>query len=246
MSKKYGPIIGLKLGMKNAVVLHDAGLVQDLIIKQGSSMASRPPRYVSQERVMPEGKHIHPVFMRDDWAMKLRAITKDYMVGRGLLDLVPMAKAIGMRLVDAIHHSNGDWSDDLAEWALEVQTSQLTGAPVELFGRKYVHEYHEMTVALEDIMVSRAADIIPILRWVPAMFAEWKRRAPVVRKQVLDAYTQLVTVTKTHHAGSYKGLIPKLLSQSVDPATEPSHRMTEMEITMMMGGLLYAYVSPSR
>lgn len=101
-------IIGLQLGTKAAVVIHDASIVHDLIIKQGASMASRPPRYVSQELVIPEGKHIHPVFMRDDYAMKLRTVTKEYMVGRGLLDLVPMAKAIGWRLVDAIYRTDGD------------------------------------------------------------------------------------------------------------------------------------------
>lgn len=239
-SKQYGPIVGLRLGTKYAVVLHNSGLVQDLIVKQGMSMASRPPRYVSQEHVIPEGRHIHPVFMRDDWAMKLRAVTKEYMVGRGLLDLVPMAKAIGMRLVNAIYNAKGDWSDDLAEWALEVQTSQITGAPVEHFGRQYVHDYHQMTIDLEDIMVSRAADIIPLLRWVPARFASWKRHAPTVRKQVLNAYNKVMDVAKQHHGatGSYHAIIPKLLSDSVDPNTDPNHRMTETEIKMMMGGLL--------
>jgi hypothetical protein len=115
-AQKYGPIVGFKLGSQNAVVIHEASLVHELIVKKGSVMSSRPPRYVAQEHVIPEGKHIHPVFMRNDYAMKLRSVTKDYLIAPGLHRLAPVAKAIGMRLVYDIYKSDGNWTDDLAQW----------------------------------------------------------------------------------------------------------------------------------
>lgn len=115
----------------------------------------------------------------------------------------------------------------------------LAGAPVEAFDGGFIHDYNLMTIVFEEIMVSGAADIIPFLRWVPAMFSSWKRQAPVVRKAVLKAYDTLMRVAKTDHGGSIRGLIPTLLSQSVDPETEPDLRMSETEIKIMMGGLLY-------
>ncbi|KAJ5431583.1 hypothetical protein N7445_009315 [Penicillium cf. griseofulvum] len=239
-SKKWGPIVGFKLGSQNAVALHDAALVHELIIKKGTVLSARPPRYVAQEHVIPEGKHVHPVFMRNDYAMRLRAVTKDYLTGAGLFKLAPMAKAIGMRLVYDIYKSDGDWADDLAQWAITTPVAVMAGAPVEAFGDHFTHDYHQMTIVFEEIMVSGAADIIPFLRWVPAMLSDWKRRAPVIRKAVLKAYDTLMSVAKVEHGGSFRGLIPALLSQSADPTTAPELRMSETEIKIMMGGLLDA------
>lgn len=116
-SKKYGPIVGFKLGSQNAVVLQDASLVHELIVKKGSVTSHRPPRYVAQEHVIPEGKHLHPVFMRNDYAQRLRAVTKGYLIAPGLTDLAPMAKAVGMRLVYDIYELGGvGLADALAKW----------------------------------------------------------------------------------------------------------------------------------
>ncbi|KAL7783870.1 cytochrome P450 [Trichoderma ceciliae] len=240
-SKKYGPIVGFKLGSQNAVVLHEASLVHELIIKKGSITSARPPRYVAQEHVIPEGKHIHPVFMRNDYAQRLRSVAKGYLVAPGLTDLAPMARAIGMRLVYDIYELGGvGWADALAQWAVTTPAAVFAGAPVEAFGTNFVHDYHLMTIIFEEIMVSGAADIIPILRWVPAMFSGWKRQAPVVRKAVFQAYDTLMRVAKTDHGGSIHGLIPTLLSQSADPKTEPDQRLSETDIKILMGGLLDA------
>ncbi|KAK5690382.1 hypothetical protein LTR97_012250 [Elasticomyces elasticus] len=257
-SKKWGPIVGFKLGAQNAVVIHDADMVHELIVKKGSVFSARPPRFVAQEHVIPEGKHVyvlsqspqdiangvasHPVFMRNDFAMRLRAVTKDYLIGPGLLNLSPMAKAIGMRLVHGIYRApDYEWADELAQWGVTTPVAVMAGANVEALGKNFVHEYHQMTIVFEEIMVSGAADIIPFLRWMPASFgAGWKKRAPVIRKAVLKAYDKLMSVAKVDHGGSFSGLIPTLLQQSRDPKTEKDLRMSEPEIKVMMGGLLDA------
>jgi hypothetical protein len=169
-SRKGGSIVGFKLGSQNAVVLHDAADVHELIVKHGAVASARPPRYVAQEHVIPEGKHVHTVFMCNDYVIRLRTIKKNYLINPGLLKLSPMAQAIGMRLVWDIYRSNGDWTDDLARWAVTKPTAVLAGAPVEARGREFVHDYHEMLVIFEEIMVSSDADINPVLRWVRRMF----------------------------------------------------------------------------
>lgn len=237
-SKKWGPIVGFKLGSQNAVALHSAADVHELIVKHGAVASARPPRYVAQEHVIPEGKHVHPVFMRNDYAIRLRSITKNYLLGPGLLKLAPMAQAIGMRLVWDIYNSNGDWADDLAQWAVTTPVAVMAGAPVEAFGRSFVHDYNQMVIVFEEIMVSGAADIIPILRWVPKAFSSWKKRAPAIRQAVLNSYNKLMSVAKVEHGGSFTGLIPALLGKSQDPTTSDEQRLTEDEIKVMMGGLL--------
>jgi cytochrome P450 len=237
-SRKWGPIVGFKLGSQNAIALHNASDVHELIVKHGAVASARPPRYVAQEHVIPEGKHVHPVFMRNDYAIRLRSITKNYLVGPGLLALAPMAQGIGMKLVWDIYQSNGDWADDLAQWAVTTPVALMAGAPVEALGRSFVHDYNKMVIDFEEIMVSGAADIIPILRWVPKIFSSWKKRAPVIRKAVLKSYDRLMSVAKFDHGGSFNGLIPTLLGKSDDPSTPDEQRLTEDEIKVMMGGLL--------
>ncbi|CZT22815.1 uncharacterized protein RCC_08521 [Ramularia collo-cygni] len=254
-AQRWGPIVGFRLGTQDAVVLNDAALVHEVLVKNGAAMSGRPPRYVAQEHVIPEGKHVHPVFMRNDYAMRLRAVTKDYLVGAGLLKLAPMAQAIGMRLVHDIYMSYQDssrnnagaqeqghvpWTDALAQWAVTTPVAVMAGAPVEAFGRDFVHNYHHTTVIFEDIMVSGAADIIPLTRYLPDWFTGWRKQAPIVRKAVLDAYGVLMRVAGQDRGGSFHGLIPALRRQAADPKVDANLRLSEPEIMVMMGGLLDA------
>lgn len=255
-AQRWGPIVGFRLGGQDAVVLSDASLVHEILVKRGAAMSGRPPRYVAQEHVIPEGKHVHPVFMRNDYAMRLRAVTKDYLVGAGLLKLAPMAQAIGMRLVHDIYMTTqerrqeekhigttpggGQWADALAQWAVTTPVAVMAGAPVEALGRDFVHDYHQTTIVFEEIMVSGLADIIPLVRRLPAVFGGWRRQAPIVRRAVLHAYGVLMRVAEQDRGGSFRALIPALRRQAADPTAAPELRMSEAEIMVMMGGLLDA------
>lgn len=118
----------------------------------------------------------------------------------------------------------------------------LTGAHAQDFGEGWLHDYKVYLELMEELLDPTKAppvDNFPILRWVPSMFADWKRKAPIARSALLHVFGALMTHAKKSHQGSFKSLIPQLLRESSDPSTPPAGRLSEEDIKLMMGGMLY-------
>jgi hypothetical protein len=115
-AKEYGPIVGLKLGPENMVMLNDASLIYEHIIKRGQHFSERPPRYIAQEHILPDARNTYSLFMRNDYSRRLRTITKQFLVGAGLFKLAPMQKAAGTRLIYNLFQSSDDWMDYIMQW----------------------------------------------------------------------------------------------------------------------------------
>ena len=117
----------------------------------------------------------------------------------------------------------------------------LSGAKTDELGQDWVEEYEASQHLYESILDPATAppvDLFPVLRWVPAMFAEWKRKAPVARKALDKVYAAMFNHAKNRRHGSFPSLINKLLAHSADPETAPEDRLTEYEICCLIGGTL--------
>jgi hypothetical protein len=114
------------------------------------------------------------------------------------------------------------------------------------FGKQWIDDYNlsqQLWIELLD-PTSPPVDLFPILRWVPAMFADWKRKAPVARKYLLDAYNSLILQSEKsmkRQGGTLSSLaiIPKLLRQASNTFTDDEG----LDMTVFMGGLLYVHCS---
>lgn len=115
-AKEYGPIVGLKLGPNNMVILNDANLIYEHIVKRGQHFSARPPRYIAQEHILPDARNTYSLFMRNDYSRRLRTITKQFLVGQGLFKLAPMQKAAGTRLIYNLFKSSDDWMEHIMQW----------------------------------------------------------------------------------------------------------------------------------
>ena len=115
-AKEYGRITGLKLGPLNVVVLNDASLVHELIVKQGASFCERPSVHIAQEHILPEAKHSYTLFMRNDYSNRLRTMSKQLLVGSGLSNVAPLQKAAATRLVYSLLEPGDDWTEHLKPW----------------------------------------------------------------------------------------------------------------------------------
>ncbi|KAL9094344.1 MAG: hypothetical protein Q9165_003485 [Trypethelium subeluteriae] len=201
--------------------------------------------YIAQEHVLPDSWHVYSLFVRSDYSNRLRTITKQFLLGAGLSKLAPMQKAAGTRFVYNLSQSGDMWQMHLAMWGLFTPVAMLSGAPLEEFDPGWVQDYNisqELMTELFDPDKAPPVDIFPILRWMPAIFAEWKRKAPKARKALLHAYDVLITQAKKDRTCSFQPLIPKLITQSLDPSTPADGRFTDQEIKVMMGGMLDAGV----
>lgn len=115
-AKEYGPIVGLKFGPTNVVIINDALVIYEFIVKQGAAFSARPSKYIAQEHVIPEAKHTYSIFMRNDYAQQLRTISKPFLAGAGLFGLAPIQKAAGTRLVNNLLQSGDEWTDYILQW----------------------------------------------------------------------------------------------------------------------------------
>ena len=121
-AKEYGPITGLKLGPLNVVILNDASLVYELIVKKAASFSERPSMHVAQEHILPEAKHSYTLFMRDDYNNRLRNMSKQLLVGSGLSNVAPLQQVAGTRLVYSLLESGDDWTEQLKPWYTATKT----------------------------------------------------------------------------------------------------------------------------
>ncbi len=124
----------------------------------------------------------------------------------------------------------------------------LSGAPIQEFvqdfGKRWIDDYwlsQQLWIELLD-PINPPVDLFPILRWVPSMFAKWKRKAPIARKHLIQAYEGLMDQSRKsleRHGGSFSSLsmIPKLLRESPNLA----NAQAEMERTTFMGGILSVF-----
>jgi hypothetical protein len=122
----------------------------------------------------------------------------------------------------------------------------LSGVPVEDLGEHWLQEYSDYLDLMEELVDPANAppvDNFAVLRLVPSMFAEWKRKVPGAKKALLSVFGAMMSESKKHVHSSFPSLIPELLRQtSSDPSAAPAGLGSEQEIKFMMGGMLY--VSP--
>ena len=120
-AKEYGPIMGLKLGTQNLVVLNDASLVYELFVKRATSFSERSPMYIAQNHILPEGADSYSLVVRDDYNQRFRSMAKHMLVGAGLSNLVPMQKARGTNLIFNLYQSGDQWEAHLKKWYVDVR-----------------------------------------------------------------------------------------------------------------------------
>jgi hypothetical protein len=125
-AKKYGPIVGLKMGSKNVVMLNDAALVYELMVKRASSFPDRPPMWLAQTHVIPEAAHSYGLFVRNDYGNKIRSLSKHLLTGTGPSLLAPMHKAAATRLVYDLLEDGEEWRQHIRPWYVLAQHSQKT------------------------------------------------------------------------------------------------------------------------
>lgn len=120
------------------------------------------------------------------------------------------------------------------------------------FGKSWIDKYYESQLLwFEMLNPYLPAFLCPPLRWIPFMFADWKRKAPIARKALLHAWGSLVIEGKksfnSQSSGSFSSLalVPRLLSESVDasnPRLLENSKTTRAEeninISVFMGGIL--------
>ncbi|KAH7000387.1 cytochrome P450 [Ilyonectria destructans] len=239
-TKQYGPIIGLKAGPLNLIVLQDPEDIHELYDRRGHLYAGRPYNYIALNHVFdPEMGQIL-LFQRNDRLLKRwKRPARWFLSQQGIDSLGPIIDSMSSRCVKSLVDRPGDFLEHLRVWALSTPLVALSGqadVSPELL-RTYFYRQKLLTGLLEPGKTPPVDFIVP-LRWVPARWAKWKRDAKFVREHQEGFYGEMVARAKAARerrreggpAGEYVCVMERLMDEE----------MPETEVKWLAGGLLDA------
>ncbi|KAK2755050.1 hypothetical protein FQN54_006578 [Arachnomyces sp. PD_36] len=196
-SRDYGPILGLKFGPTNVVVLNNYRDVQELMEKRSGIYASRPPNYIATELINPNGTHILFSPYGPGWK-SIRKAAQALFTPRELHQMLPIQNAEATQMVyDMIHDPNNHYR--------HIQRYTTAVILASVFGQRGVFESHKVRAlydtqhrfsAILEPGATPPVDAFKILQYVPEYFASYKRKAKELRKEQRALYIQLLDETK--------------------------------------------------
>lgn len=237
-ARQYGPILGLKAGPLNLVVLSDPDDVHELFDKRGHQYAGRPYNYIALNHVYERDIGQILLFQRNDRLLKRwKRPAKWFLGAQGIEGLMPVLNAMSARCVRSLADDPPAFLEHLRVWALGTPVVALCGqsdvSPALL--KTYFRRQNILTDLLEPGKTP-PVDFVPPLRWLPAFMAPWKRNARFVRAHQDAFYGELVTKARERQQRGeeghrhYNAVMVRLLNEG----------MPEREVKWLAGGLLDA------
>lgn len=177
-AKQYGSIFSLKVGPSNVIVLCDRKAIHKLLVEKGNIYSDRPPSYVG--RLLTKGDHLALEQMDATWRDKRKVVSHNFSPKQ--LDekhwRVQEAEATVL-MTNLLDHPE-NFFEDVKRYTASVVTSITYGfrAPTynSFWGRGVYDVMAKWTEAMEP-GANPPVDDFPLLKYVPASLAFWKRRA---------------------------------------------------------------------
>ncbi|KXJ89498.1 cytochrome P450 21 [Microdochium bolleyi] len=251
-STTYGPIMGLKVGPANLVIVSDPSYMQELFTKRGNFYSGRRFGYIPTQHVFGEYQDIHILGMQyGPMLRKWRSAASDLFNGPGQKQTRPMQEATASKLCHSLLQATpADTPAHLKHWALATPLLAITGQRLEDRGQAFADRFYTAQKKWLELLEPGNAppvDFIAPLRWVPEWCAEWKRKAGYVRSYMVDEYFAYLETAKDLQRsgdGSFRSLMSKVLDDEVREKNE-SVRWHDAEVAYFGGGLLDAAVDTS-
>ena len=121
--------------------------------------------------------------------------------------------------------------------SLTTPIAFVAGTSPQGLGDGWIKKYPDAQRLFVQLIVpeqSPRMDIFPILRWVPSLFAGWKRKAILTRQILLETWQPLVEAGRKSQ-GKY---LTSFASKVVRQVSDRKLNLSEDEITVLVGGLL--------
>jgi len=215
-SKQYGPILGLKIGPANLVVLNTASHVRQLLQDRSAALSARPLLPIPAEYVFPENPYDQPLWSNAEHHTRMRRALVHHTSAAGIAEAAPLHHAFAGRLAHDLMRSPEEWYEAIHTWAYDIALSVIFGLTThdmdnDLAGggggdskgkeNKWMLNYretHRQFLKLIEPGVAQLAGIYPIFAYLPDSLAGgWKAAAAMARVGFRDTYARLVTAVKT-------------------------------------------------
>ncbi|KAL3457975.1 cytochrome P450 [Aspergillus heterothallicus] len=197
-TNKYGPIIGLKLGPANVVILNNWKDVQELLEKRGHIYSSRPPNYIANELICKNETHILFAPYGDGWKA-LRKAAQGLFTPASLASVLPIQEAEATQTVYDMIRSPTRYYEHIQRYTTAVILASVFGQRGADFNSPNVQALYDVQNRFTALLEPGAAppvDGITFLRHIPASLAPWKRRAREIRRDQRALYFRLFDGTK--------------------------------------------------
>lgn len=117
-ARQYGPILGLKLGPKNLIILSKASDVRSLWVQRGAAYAARPQTAIACDYALPDDHHRQVAFMTPEFHKVQRAAIKSHLGSAGFEKMRPIQQAFAARLMKDLLDDPDDFPASLLHWSL--------------------------------------------------------------------------------------------------------------------------------
>ncbi|KAK5661856.1 hypothetical protein OQA88_9960 [Cercophora sp. LCS_1] len=240
-SRQYGPILGLKFGPLNVVVLSTPSQVRHLFQLHSATYSARPYMAIPCDYVFTSEWSHHPGFMSIPFQRAQQKACHHHLSSAGLAQLVPIQRTYATILLGEL--ATHPFEECFHRWTLGVACALISGTRLAKLGHNWAAEYHNTQKKLLELLepggVAPPIDIFPFLAWIPERWAVWKRKARGVRTGVMGTYQALFENAKRGveaqvFGGKYEPLLARLLRER----SEGKGEFTERDIALIGGGLL--------
>ncbi|OQU95238.1 hypothetical protein CLAIMM_01474 [Cladophialophora immunda] len=196
--KQYGPVIGLKLGPLNAVVLNNYKPVRELYDKRGNIYSSRPDHYVGNELICPNEVHILFQPYGPTWRA-LRKAVAGLLNASGVEAILPLQQAESSQTMYEMMQSPEKWFNHLRRYAAAVILASVYGQRGATYDDPRIRGFYEIETAFAETMAAGATppvDAFPFLKYIPNFLTPYKARAVALGERQKAFYNTLLEKTK--------------------------------------------------
>ncbi|KAK7924227.1 hypothetical protein PG985_006281 [Apiospora marii] len=196
---EYGEIIGLQAGPGHLVVLNSARMARELLDKRGSIYSGRPKDYIVRNHIVFEAQHI--IFLPYDSYLKQwrTAVVRHLLGPTGIEQVSPILEASAAHLLYRLAVNPDRFADSFRNWALATPLLAICGHRGEQKEPKLIDLFYsnqENWLNLLTPGVAPPVDMFPVLKWVPAFLAKWKRTARDLHKNQRGFYEMMLDSAK--------------------------------------------------
>ncbi|RAO70690.1 uncharacterized protein BHQ10_006702 [Talaromyces amestolkiae] len=192
--QEYGPIISLKTGPANLVVLNSAKDVNELFDKRGSIYSSRPPNHIGNEIITRDNVHLLLMPYGQAWRTQ-RKIYQALVSITAVRSLQPIQDAESTLTIHQLAQNPARYYDHIRRYSTGVILSSVFGVRGPEFDHPNVTRlYHvqDQFTAILDTGATPPVDIFPLLRRLPDFMSPWRRWARRIRKEQRQLYLELL------------------------------------------------------
>ncbi|KAH8801444.1 cytochrome P450 [Xylogone sp. PMI_703] len=197
-SRRYGPIVSLKLGPGNLIILNSPRVVRDLFDKRGAIYSSRAPNHIGAELITRDKTHLLLMPYSPEWRGQ-RKVYQTILNITAVTSYQLLQEAEAVLTLKQLSESPDKYYDHVRRYSTAVILSSVFGIRGPEFNHPNIQRLYHVQDQFTAILETGAmppVDIFPILKFLPTFMAPWRKWALKIRAEQRQLYFELLQNVK--------------------------------------------------